>query len=82
MNYCPNCDVCLTYHISENLEKCHYCSFSRVKQVTCSSCNLPSMELNGIGTQTIENELEKFFPKVKSKRLDYDTTRSRKKLKT
>ena len=81
VNYCPNCDVCLTYHISENLEKCHYCSFSRVKQVTCSSCNLPSMELNGIGTQTIENELEKFFPKVKSKRLDYDTTRSRKKLK-
>ena len=39
------------------------------------------MELNGIGTQTIENELEKFFPKVKSQRLDYDTTRSRKKLK-
>lgn len=81
VNYCPNCDVCLTYHISENLEKCHYCSFSRVKQIRCSSCNLPSMELNGIGTQTIENELEKFLPKVKSQRLDYDTTRSRKKLK-
>jgi len=81
VNYCPNCDVCLTYHISENLEKCHYCSFSRVKQIICSSCNLPSMELNGIGTQTIENELEKFFPNVKSQRLDYDTTRSRKKLK-
>ena len=81
VNYCPNCDVCLTYHISENLEKCHYCSFSRSKQVKCSSCNLPSMELYGIGTQTIENELEKFFPRAKSQRLDYDTTRSRKKLK-
>ena len=37
VNICPNCDVSLTYHLKDNLEKCHYCGFSRQMSINCNS---------------------------------------------
>ena len=81
INICPNCDVSLTYHLSDNLEKCHYCGFSREMNINCDSCSLPTMKKCGVGTQTVENEFHRLFPKIKLIRFDYDTTRSKKNLK-
>jgi len=80
INICPNCDVSLTYHLNDNLEKCHYCGFSREMNINCDSCSLPAMKKCGVGTQTIESEFHKLFPKIKLIRFDYDTTRSKKNL--
>ena len=80
VNICPNCDVSLTYHLKDNLEKCHYCGFSRQMSINCNSCSLPSMKKCGVGTQTVESEFSKLFPSVKLARFDYDTTRSKKNL--
>ena len=81
VNICPNCDVSLTYHLNDNLEKCHYCGFSRQMSINCNSCSLPAMKKCGVGTQTLESEFSKLFPNVKLARFDYDTTRSKKNLK-
>lgn len=81
INICPNCDVSLTYHLSDNLEKCHYCGFSREMNINCDSCSLPTMKKCGVGTQTVESEFHRLFPKIKLVRFDYDTTRSKKNLK-
>ena len=81
VNICPNCDVSLTYHLNDNLEKCHYCGFSRQMSINCNSCSLPAMKKCGVGTQTLESEFSKLFPTVKLARFDYDTTRSKKNLK-
>ena len=81
VNICPNCDVSLTYHLNDNLEKCHYCGFSRQMSINCNSCSLTTMKKCGVGTQTLESEFSKLFPTVKLARFDYDTTRSKKNLK-
>ena len=81
VNMCPNCDVSLTYHLNDNLEKCHYCGFFRKMSINCNSCSLPTMKKCGVGTQTLESEFSKLFPNVKLARFDYDTTRSKKNLK-
>ena len=81
INFCPNCDVSLTYHLSDNLEKCHYCGFSREMNINCDSCSLTTMKKCGVGTQTVESEFHRLFPKIKLVRFDYDTTRSKKNLK-
>ena len=35
---CDNCDVSLTYHLSSNMLKCHYCGFSSKAESKCNSC--------------------------------------------
>ena len=46
----------------------------------CPSCLSEKVELKGIGTEQIENDLSILFPDVVINRLDYETTRSRKEL--
>ena len=79
---CPNCDISLTYHLNSNTLKCHYCGHHEPEKKNCSSCGLPSLNRRGVGTQLIENEIEKKFPNVKVARLDYDTTRTKKSFKS
>ena len=79
---CPNCDISLTYHLNTNTLKCHYCGHNEPEKKNCSSCGLPSLNRRGVGTQLIENEIEKKFPNVTVARLDYDTTRTKKSFKS
>ena len=74
---CENCDVSLTYHLSGNVLKCHYCSYNIKPIGKCSSCGSNNLKMLGFGTEKIEDELEKIFPKKIIKRLDFDTTRSK-----
>jgi primosomal protein N' (replication factor Y) len=68
--------------LNENTLKCHYCGHHEPEKKNCSSCGLPSLNRRGVGTQLIENEIEKKFPNVKVARLDYDTTRTKKSFKS
>ena len=79
---CPNCDISLTYHLNSNTLKCHYCGHNEPDKKNCSSCGLPSLDRRGVGTQLIENEIQKQFPSVRVSRLDYDTTRLKKSFKS
>ena len=74
---CDNCDVSLTYHLSSNLLKCHYCGFSSKAEKKCSNCGFDTMIYKGDGTQQIEEIIKEIFPDVKSKRMDWDSTRGK-----
>ena len=72
---CDNCDVSLTYHLSTNMLKCHYCGFSSKAITRCNSCGSEAMSYKGYGTQQIEEIVKELFPNAISKRMDWDTTR-------
>lgn len=74
---CDNCDVSLTYHISSNSLKCHYCGFSSKAEKKCSTCGFDTMIYKGDGTQQIEEVIKEIFPDVRSKRMDWDSTRGK-----
>ena len=71
---CPNCDITLTYHKSSNTLRCHYCGYGEKVYQKCPSCGENSLSNLGVGTQRIEEELNKIFPTYKVLRMDYDTT--------
>ena len=79
---CPNCDISLTYHLNSNSLRCHYCGHNEPVRKNCSSCGLPALEKRGVGTQLIEDEIQRQFPNSKVARLDYDSTRSKKGFKS
>jgi len=74
---CPNCDVSLTYHNFDNSLKCHYCGFEKPLISSCSKCNSPYLERMGFGTEKLEEELNRLFPRAKTIRMDNDTTRGK-----
>lgn len=70
---CPNCDITLTYHKSSNVLRCHYCGYATKNSEICPSCGEKSMKNLGIGTEKVEEELNKLF-NVRIVRMDLDTT--------
>ena len=72
---CDNCDVSLTYHLSSNMLKCHYCGFSSKAESKCNSCGSETMSYKGDGTQQIEEIVKEIFPNAISRRMDWDSTR-------
>ena len=71
---CPNCDITLTYHKSSNTMRCHYCGYGTKVYDTCPSCSEKSISSLGVGTEKVEEELNKIFPNGKVLRMDFDTT--------
>ena len=74
---CPNCDVSLTVHKSNNTLRCHYCGYKMAVQKRCLSCGSIDLRLSGFGTEQIEQEVIALFPEAKVKRMDLDTTRGK-----
>ena len=70
---CPNCDISLTYHKSSNTNRCHYCNYSIKNVNKCPVCGSDNMKDYGLGTEKLEEELNKIF-KAKVIRMDMDTT--------
>lgn len=71
---CPNCDITLTYHKSSNTLRCHYCGYGDSLRDSCPSCHEKSLNNLGVGTQKIEEEINKYVIGAKVLRMDYDTT--------
>ena len=68
---CANCDISLTQHQSSHL-LCHYCGFRREKPSTCPKCQKGNIFSFGVGTATLQKELEKLFPSACIRRADRD----------
>lgn len=72
---CPNCDITLIYHkIKEHL-RCHYCGHAEHLLSVCEKCTGKNLELKGTGTEKVEEEIQRLFPKARLKRMDADTVR-------
>lgn len=75
---CVNCDVSMTYHKNTGELVCHYCGAHAMLPLTCPACGMPAIELQGYGTEKIEEEVSQLFPEARVVRMDLDTARSRK----
>ncbi len=75
---CSHCDVTMTYHKHINRLICHYCGYAYDLPQTCSVCNSPTLQTKGFGTEQIEEDVKIIFPDANVKRMDLDTSRTRK----
>ncbi|HLP20546.1 MAG TPA: primosomal protein N' [Chitinophagales bacterium] len=74
---CKNCDVSLTYHKFSNQLKCHYCGYFEKVVNKCKSCGAIDLDIVGMGTEKVEDEIAELFPTAKVTRLDYDAMKTK-----
>ena len=70
---CKACDIPLVYHKSSNVMRCHYCGHAESIPKICPNCHSKNINYFGLGTQKLEEELNKLF-KARIVRMDVDTT--------
>ncbi|MCM0648731.1 primosomal protein N' [Clostridium swellfunianum] len=74
---CDNCDISLTYHNENGSLVCHYCGMKKRATNICPKCGSKYVKYFGVGTEKIEQEVNKYFPKARTLRMDFDTTRKK-----
>ncbi len=75
---CPHCDVSMTAHRNHTGDVdtlvCHYCGHAVRMPERCPECGSPYIAAFGLGTQKVEEMLQKLFPAARVLRMDADTT--------
>jgi len=75
---CPRCDSPLTYHTSgAGPLLCHRCGYSRQLPKRCPECHSIDIRAYGLGTERVESEVQRTWPKVRTLRWDWETTRQK-----
>ncbi len=75
---CPRCDTPLTYHAAQGETlQCHRCGYARQMTRKCPQCGKLSMRAYGLGTEKVEAEVQREFPKARTLRWDWETTREK-----
>jgi primosomal protein N' (replication factor Y) len=75
---CPNCDTPLTLHMDEHERLlCHQCGYERQKPKTCPQCGGSQIREYGLGSERVEAEVTRLFPKTRTLRWDWETTRQK-----
>lgn len=73
---CPNCDISLTLHGKQNLV-CHYCDYHERLTLDCPSCKIGETQAVGLGTELVEQDMQRLFPSAKIARADRDEIQNR-----
>lgn len=55
--------------------RCHYCGSVRTLPEECPNCRKPFIKQFGIGTEQVEEQLLRLFPKARTLRMDTDTVK-------
>jgi primosomal protein N' (replication factor Y) (superfamily II helicase) len=75
---CDACSVALTFHKRAGaVVRCHYCDFEEPLGARCSKCHAEAIELEGVGTEKLEETLAAAFPMARVARLDRDVATAR-----
>jgi primosomal protein N' (replication factor Y) (superfamily II helicase) len=74
---CDHCSISMKYHRAEGLLKCHLCGDTKLLNPVCGKCGQPDVKYRGIGTQQIENLLNRILPDARVLRMDFDTTQKK-----
>ncbi|MDY5841686.1 MAG: primosomal protein N' [Peptoniphilaceae bacterium] len=74
---CDACDVAMTYHKGKDRLVCHYCGREKARRKTCPQCGSNAILEFGAGTEMLEEETRKLFPKARIVRADADTMRTK-----
>jgi primosomal protein N' (replication factor Y) (superfamily II helicase) len=76
---CRHCHVTMTLHKGRRELLCHYCGYKLTSATICSNCHSAELLEIGFGTERVETELARLFPRARIARLDRDTSADRKK---
>lgn len=76
---CPNCSVSLTLHARNHLV-CHYCNYQDKRPELCQNCKVGEPRPVGMGTERVEEDLARLFPRARILRADRDNIQSREAL--
>ena len=79
--YCPHCAVALTYHRTDERLVCHVCGYQSIVPRKCPECKDPGIQLQGYGTQKVEEIIAKVFPAARIARIDADAMRRKNALR-
>jgi primosomal protein N' (replication factor Y) len=77
---CQHCDARLTYHQSFNALRCHHCDTRYAVPAICPACLTSTLKPLGIGTESIEEALKKYFPAIPVMRFDRDSVSTNRRL--
>jgi primosomal protein N' (replication factor Y) len=83
---CPRCETPLTFHTErlnvKTFERsniatlvCHRCGYTRQKPKTCPECESRQIREYGLGSERVEVEVGARFPRARTLRWDWETTR-------
>ena len=71
---CPRCDIPLVYHRDRHELICHRCDWREPPPDGCPGCG-GRLDFFGAGTQRVEEEVRKRFPRARVMRWDQDAVR-------
>lgn len=74
---CEHCDVSLTFHKGQRVMVCHYCGAVYSIPTECPECKTPTLDVQGYGTERIEELVQEQLPEANVVRMDLDTTRTK-----
>jgi len=71
---CPQCSVSLVYHRKEAKLSCHFCGHHLPVPTACPNpgCRDPAIRYAGMGTEKVEDSIQKVFPHARVQRMDSD----------
>lgn len=72
---CPRCSTRLVVHLRERQLRCHHCGYAERVPHACPDCGNLDISPSGLGTQRVEEGLQKQFPTARVLRIDRDSTR-------
>jgi primosomal protein N' (replication factor Y) len=70
---CPNCEIALTHHRTNQRALCHYCDYEVPAPPVCPQCSFGGIRYSGLGTQKLEAEVRARFKDASCLRMDTDT---------
>jgi len=73
---CERCEVALVFHLEERTFRCHACG-AAYPRPRCPRCGGQRFRLFGVGTERVEYEAKRLFPRARVERLDSETAKSR-----
>ncbi len=71
---CTNCDLAMTFHKRKNVLLCHHCATEKKPSSRCEICKTETIQFRGMGTEKLEEEINKLFPNKVIRRMDSDST--------
>lgn len=74
---CVHCSGFTVYHKHDRAMICHHCGTRYPIMERCPSCGNPEIEPVGIGTERIEEAIEKEWPDARVLRIDRDSVRAK-----
>ena len=71
---CNHCSISLTFHFHTKRMGCRHCGYERPTPQVCPECGSVYIRYFGLGTEQVEQEVVKAFPKARVQRMDADST--------